>query len=184
MPAASLRILFRSDLGCSTTLPRPMTWLSSSTDRTPSKAETTKMARALPTIYEKSQGGFGVLSPIAEVASSDPDEDTEGAVKKLIRNHVALAGGRVRRERRRGGGAADFGSGHLRAVPVPSPPAPCRLLTPAGGTGASNGGPGDGVGDDRGLCPVTVRKRRDAGSLQRCERAWRGATGSAGHSLT
>ena len=47
-----------------------MTWLSFSTDRTPSKAETTKMARALPTIYEKSQGGFGVLSPIAEVAGS------------------------------------------------------------------------------------------------------------------
>jgi hypothetical protein len=44
-----------------------MTWLSSSNDRTPSKAETTKMAGALPTIYEKGQG-FGVLSPIAEVA--------------------------------------------------------------------------------------------------------------------
>jgi hypothetical protein len=45
-----------------------MTWLSSSNDRTPSTAETTKMARALPTIYEKSQGGLGALSPIAEVA--------------------------------------------------------------------------------------------------------------------
>jgi hypothetical protein len=69
-----------------------MTWLSSSNDRTPSKAETTKMAGALPTIYEKSQGGFGVFSPIAEVAGSLPSEDTERAVKKLIRNHVALAG--------------------------------------------------------------------------------------------
>jgi hypothetical protein len=47
-----------------------MTWLSSSNDRTPSTAETTKMAGALPTIYEKSQGGLGALSPIAEVASS------------------------------------------------------------------------------------------------------------------
>jgi hypothetical protein len=69
-----------------------MTWLSSSNGRTPSKHETTKMARALNTIYEKSQGGFGVLSPIEEVASSYLDEDTGDAVKKLIRNHVALAG--------------------------------------------------------------------------------------------
>jgi hypothetical protein len=99
-----------------------MTWLSSSNDRTPSKAETTKMVRALPTIYEKSQGGFGVLSPIAEVAP--PSEDTGDAVKKLIRNHVALAG--------TAGFAASMGGGQRRrfrfrpskGVPVPSPPAP------------------------------------------------------------
>lgn len=75
-----------------------MTWLSSSGDNassddtTPSTDATAKMARALHTIYEKSQGGFGALSPIADVAGPTPSEDTGDAVKKLIRNHVALAG--------------------------------------------------------------------------------------------
>jgi hypothetical protein len=90
-----------------------MTWLSSSNDRTPSTAETTKMARALPTIYEKSQGGLGALSPIAEVAGSLPSEDTELAVKKLIRNHVALTGTAGLAASAGGeGDAAGFGSGH------------------------------------------------------------------------
>lgn len=108
-----------------------MTWLSSSTDRTPSTAETTKMARALHTIYEKSQGGLGVLSPIAEVASSDPDEDTERAVKEVIRNHVALAGTAGFAASVGGGDAGESGPGHpegarsLAASPVPTADA-CR----------------------------------------------------------
>jgi hypothetical protein len=101
-----------------------MTWLSSSNDRTPSTAETTKMAGALPTIYEKSQGGFGVLSPIAEVASSYPDEDTERAVREVIRNHVALAGTAGFATSVGGVATLPISVPAIQRVPVPSSPAP------------------------------------------------------------
>jgi hypothetical protein len=110
------RVPFHSD-------PRPMTWLSSSNDRTPSTAETTKMAGALPTIYEKSQGGLGVLSAIAEVAPPERGHRRCGQGGDPQPRRPGRHG-RVRHERRRGGRRCRFRFRPSRGVPVPSPPSP------------------------------------------------------------